>query len=497
MIFYEAFIVLLLAVALRYLPVFRCTTLSVWALPSAMILKALVGYIFLYIYSTHYGHGMLSADAGVFMRESKMLNDVFYISPGDYLKFLTGIDNNKELVHHYLGDTSHWDIVPQSIINDNRNILRLHSLIQFFSFGRAGIHTSIFSFFSLIASYQLFLAFRHYTKLNHNLVFVLILVVPSLLFWTSSVLKEPFMLLGIALFLRGLLDQVSRTKRIIYLLLSVFLMINFKPYVMIAILPAVLVAFSIIKLKKLKPILLFLGVIATGIAAIAIIKPIQEKFTTSISRKQFDFVNVAKGGLHAYADSCFYYFDADQFDRLNIDPKSDSVSIKKRVTADVLILENYAMPSKITFEPSDKRWKIYFMNYRCTGYIPLTPIDDSPKQLIKNIPEAYANTLLRPTINDPGSWLKYPAIAEMILIYLFLASALLQRRKLERVEISIVYGLITFILLMSLIIGWVTPVLGAINRYRSPVMLAFVLIAILIFNRPKSLIKWKAKTTSA
>ena len=75
--------------------------LGKWNIPLAFGLKVLVGLMFLFIYTEFYGDGSLSADAGSFMQESKIVNNVFYTSPLDYFKFLTGIGDNQELQHQY------------------------------------------------------------------------------------------------------------------------------------------------------------------------------------------------------------------------------------------------------------------------------------------------------------------------------------------------------------------------------------------------------------
>ena len=115
----------------------------------AFLFKVAAGFCFLYIYTEHYGEGALSEDANQFMNESKILNNVFYDSPSNYFKFLFGINDTNELVQQYLQNTDHWDMGAQAIINDNRNILRVHSLIHFFSFNYVSIHILIMCFISL------------------------------------------------------------------------------------------------------------------------------------------------------------------------------------------------------------------------------------------------------------------------------------------------------------------------------------------------------------
>ena len=112
----------------------RIESLSAWTSALTFSLKFGAGLIFLFIYTKYYGHGSLSADAGDFMSESKVLNDVFKQSPSDYFKLLFGWGDQSELIANYLSETKHWDAGAQSLLNDNRFLLKIHSLIHFFSF---------------------------------------------------------------------------------------------------------------------------------------------------------------------------------------------------------------------------------------------------------------------------------------------------------------------------------------------------------------------------
>lgn len=209
----------------------------------------------------------------------------------------------------------------------------------------------------------------------------------------------------------------------------------------------------------------------------------REKAIKTISRKQLDFKNVGRGGIHAYADTCFIYFSSDQIPYLTVD--GDSVSVKKNVTASILKLGQIDDPIPIQLEASDQKWLIYFQNVQCRGFIEISSINDSYLQLIKNIPEALVNTFFRPFLNDPGSWLKYPATIEVWIILSFLVYAIFKRRKLNTEERGILITLILFSIVLALIIGWVTPVLGAIARYRIPIYTVLVMIGFILLTTLK------------
>ena len=148
-----------------------------WLLPCGFLIKVAVGLYFLYIYTQVYGKGTLSADAGAFMSESKILNQVFYNSPLDYFKLLSGIGNNHELVLKHLSETSHWDAGAQAFISDNRNVIRVHSIIHFISLGNPTIHVIIMNFISILAIKQLFLTVKAKTQIKSILIFTSLILI--------------------------------------------------------------------------------------------------------------------------------------------------------------------------------------------------------------------------------------------------------------------------------------------------------------------------------
>ena len=102
-------------------------------------------------------------------------------------------------------------------------------------------------------------------------------------------------------------------------------------------------------------------------------------------------------------------------------------------------------------------------------------IDDSGWRMLKNTPLILSNVFIRPLPNDPGSVLKYPLFVENLVFIAFLLLSLFNRRKLTSEEKSWVIFLLFSAILLVLIIGWTTPVLGAIARYKMvPYLLLFI-----------------------
>jgi hypothetical protein len=474
---------------LRYWRPISIPDLYPWTISIAFALKVGMALCFLFVYTQVLGHGTLSEDAGVFMRESQMLHQVFWESPLTYFKFLTGIGETQPLIETYLPETTHWDVGAQSLINDNKNILRAHSLIHFISFNSEVIHAMICCIIGLIGVKQLYITVQPMIKLRKEIVFWALLLLPSLFFWTSSILKEPFMLLGFGLFLRGVLADIPLRKKWLLGIAGGLLLLGFKPYVFFMLIP-MLLFFGIVRLlprfKIVGALLILLGFFAISYS---LFPGPRDKAIHTISRKQFDFVQVGRGGLHVYADSLFYYFKTDQISALNQD--HDTVWLKHDIDAKILKLGEISDPIPIRLKADGARWIKYFENTQSDGFIAVTAINNSFTQLLKNIPEALYHSLIRPLPGDPGGALNWVAFLETLLLFSALIWAIVQRKKLTQIERVRIVGLLLFAVLLSLIIGWTTPVLGAIARYRIPVYVALLIVAGILYD-PSKKVKVKA-----
>jgi hypothetical protein len=480
---YISLIFIVFFLAFRYIKPLQINFINPWVTPITYTLKVLVGFSFIYIYTEVYGDGHLSADAGAFMNESATLNQVFYDSPINYLRLLVDKGDTDLLTHQYLGETSHWASGAQAIISENRNIMRVHSLIHFFSFGNAIVHLLVMCFLSLLGFKYLFEVLKERTQLNPTYLFLILLIFPSLLFWSSSILKEPIVLLGMGLFVRGILGKETLKKRWIIGILGALIILAFKSYILIAIIPAFIFYWGYKLMPKFKIISSLSLLVLITLGAVLVFPTKRDHVVHLFSRKQFDFKNVGQGGLHAHTDSCFYFFEGDQLDELIIE--GDFVSIDKEISAYKVQLGAMDKPRPIVLQPTGEKWPIYFQNRRSDGYIELTLIDDSFVQMIKNIPEALQNSLIRPFPNDPGSGIKYIAIVEMILLYLLFIYGIIKRRKINNEGWAIIISISIFVLSLALIIGWITPVLGAIVRYRIPAFLGILIISILMIQVPQ------------
>lgn len=471
-------------ILLRYLPIYKKEDLHPLIIPSAFILKFFTGILVIWIHEHVYRMDDFSHDGQRFLREGEYLYNVFSVSATDYFKLLTGIGETPELISKYLHMTNYWSAGDLTLINDSKNVIRMHSLIHFFSGGIRLIHVAVFCFFSLFGLIALHKAFARFIHMKKGHSFILLLIVPSTIFWSSSMMKEPFLFLGIGLFCFGLLGKTSRTIRIISILTSLILLIGFKPYVLVCLLATLLFIAWYNTTKQRLVISFFSFFLLIGIAAY-LLPNMRSAVVHHLTRKQFDFINVGQGGLHVQADSTFYYFQPYQYNHLRI--TGNVAQLIQPTEALYYRVGSKESPEKVFLSPSEEKWPIVYFKPGCESYIEITRIDESAVQLIKNIPEALFNTILRPLPFDNGSQLKYFAMFEVWLIIGLIIFTLFNKRTLEPNEKQIAVGLVFFALSLFVLIGWTTPVIGAIARYRFPAQLAIIVCCLLFIDTSK----WK------
>lgn len=486
MIAYIIFVFLLIIAILRYTPALRMPNSSPWLLPVGFVVKVAVSVFFLYVYSYHYGVGELTADPSAFMDESKILNAAFYESPTAYFRFLTGLDS-KALVAEYLSETTQWDAGSSKWFNDTKNLLRLHSLIHFISFNQTMIHLFVVSLISLLGLRFMTLAIIPYTHLKTTIIFLSLLLMPNALFWSSGLLKEPLIFFSIGLFIYSVLSNTSLFRKSLLIVVSILCMVGIKPYILVCIIPAIIIFMLFNYMKRTRTAIIITIVLITGSLLSLLSSPFQP-VVKKLSDQQFDFINIGKGGVFARADTCIYIIAGEDMPHVIVNQVDSTVILTKEIVGDYILPNAKKDKKRCMIQPNETPWKMYYEGEFSGSYIEITPIEQSGNQLLKNIPEAINNATFRPYPNDPPeSVFKYFSLIDgwgslLLLVITFFFF----RRKIDRKELSIIAALFVFSFILTLLIGWTTPVLGAIIRYKVPVQLAMMIVTLILFN-PKRL----------
>ena len=441
-------------------------------------------FAFILVFSQFYGNGTLCGDAYNFMNDSHILCEFGQNNPLEYLKLLVGIADEPLLFEQtILGETDIWSYGENGdFINDNRLIIRINSVVHFISFGNIYTHAVILSFLSylgILLTYQTFAGFMA----NKNLFFLLLVAFPSLAFWSSGITKESLLILSLGLFFFGLfrLIKLFSALNILVLVIGILMLLFNKPHVGLTVL-ALAPIFVIGHFTNWKKGLLYVFPLAIVIVLIGLTyAPSQLNLLDKVSYKQKDLINMGKGGIFFVTDSSFCTFDYEQLDNFKTEPNKKITVLKKTAGEYKLFGPHAFHPFSIV--PSPTQYDVYLLQPPSLSYIPVTPINYNRSALFTTLPEILQNTIIRPYPWDPGSALKYFPFTSNLLLIAFAVFVLFNRKKTNPEEKYLVGYFLISALLILMLIGWTTPILGAIVRYKIAAEF-LLLIALCITLKP-------------
>lgn len=393
------------------------------------ILKIIAGLLVWAVYTFYYTD-RITADIYKYFDASKIMFDALKTNPLHFLKMLTGIGNDTPEFIPYYDKMNFWSRqIESSIYNDSHTIIRFNTLVRFFSFGYYNVHTVFICFLSLIgltAIYKTFYPALHDKKQE---LFVAVFLIPSVLFWGSGVLKE-----GIILFALGLLiyycNQLFKIKAIVICLAVGLILALSKFYVWLAIMPGLIFMVWMNKSNGTKKALKFVTIICiTALVGLNIdtFSSIQNPLVT-LSQKQMEFNALAQGAL------------TDAYNRPI--PVAGSV-------------------------------------------IQINTLEPTLASLIKNSPQAFSNSFFRPFIWELKSPMMVVAGIENILILSFTLLCILFIKPLSKVKWEYILFCASFVIIQFLIIGYTTPIIGAIERYKVPALPFLLITFLLLLDKEK------------
>jgi len=126
---------------------FELEEISKNTLSVIFIIKLFFGFLVWVVYTYYYTYRP-TADVFKYFDASEVMFNVLKKKPIHFIKILLGIDCNGTEFYDYYDKMNYWNNSVNSIIyNDNRLIIRVNTIIRFFSLGYFHVHTVFFSFF--------------------------------------------------------------------------------------------------------------------------------------------------------------------------------------------------------------------------------------------------------------------------------------------------------------------------------------------------------------
>lgn len=396
------------------LPFFRDEHISRKAFVGAFLLKFMAGLSLWAIYSFYYPMKGHS-DAFNYYDEAMVLHQALYEDPEAYADILLGLGVQEDDAQHYIERTSHW-IKPYNygVMNDNRTVIRANMLCRLFSFGYYHVHTAIFCFISFLGMMALYKSFVRFTPKKRYGAYLSVFLIPSLVFWGSGVLKEGVLLFGLGFFVYQWVRLIE--DRSWWAL----------PW-------ALLFSLLLVSIKTYVLMALIPGLISYWIA------------TTLRGRHTLASFLAGHGLLGSLAfllPVLGVPYDIP-----------DMLQLKQRDFYNVAEMHN-------------------------AGSVIQAPSFENSFELLVSIPHAIWNALFRPHVFEMEKILYVPPAFENLFLLLCLLVAVLYWKR-PAFDFRPFYAwTISFVLMLAMVIGLVTPVLGAIIRYQIP-LLPFYTFAVL------------------
>ncbi len=370
------------------------------------LLKVAAGILLTLIY-TYYYTDQAKADIYRYFNDSKVISSVLFVDPMAWLKIMTGFGIDEPEVFNYVLPTQYFSHPGSDIVTNNTFIIRVNVLFNYLSFSNIYINTLFLNFASFIGLTALFKALRPYFAGFQQILFVPLFLLPSVLFWSSGLLKESLLFAALGIYWFTEIDQkFSSWQRISVGLIAVFFLAYTK-------LQVAIIAFVFVNgFWSWRKYSIYTRLLASVIA-VAYLSYFYGNYACYILiEKRNEFIELA------ITESAGSSFDAN-------------------------ILE------------------------------PTIP------NLIKLLPEAFINSVLRPFVWDGGKVFQKVFAVENLF---FLLAVLLPLRyfKLPKDEkLLLCLTFLFFALANYMIIGITVPVMGAIVHYRV-IAAPFLLLAFLL-----------------
>lgn len=222
---------------------FKCLQLQglrSWLTVALLGLKFIAGLALWYIYTFHYTD-VRNNDAHKFFSDAVVLQQIRTENSEAFTHFMIGSPTAEEQ-EQYGGRLLNWERnFDEAPVNENRTAIRLNALFLFITGKSYFAHIAIFCFLSLAGFVWMVNSIFKNVAPQNKLLAYLVLLLPSVLFWNSGVMKEPVLIFGLGLFIAGLTRLApSPVKGGALLVTGMLVLLSIKFYVLLCLLPAAL-----------------------------------------------------------------------------------------------------------------------------------------------------------------------------------------------------------------------------------------------------------------
>jgi len=393
----------------------------------------IVPYLFVFLFLLKAAAGIFAGelylkkydggDSFSFFKESKVITASAHENAIDFILMTTGFADEKEFFSAY-GTVRSWD--NQDVVyNDNKTIIRINAVIGLFSMGIYNVHVVFFAFISMMGLMAIYKGIRTLTDKNPYLILAAVFLVPGVVFWLSMASKESILVFAMGMMFYHcvrLLTVSNSFGNIAGMFLAGFLFIHIKAYLLVLITPCLL-AFT------------WVAVTDNRMAVL--------KYTVVYLIMGIIFFNI--------------HYLLDGFDPVNI-------IFMKRMNFEAFV---DAFPGGMN------------------SYIELPVIDSSWQSMLLSGPIAAFAVLTRPYIWESESLLiTFAAIENILLIVIIVSGLIYFNAAAYKKNVNLIMFSVCFVISVYILIGLTSPVMGAMVRYKVPVLPFLCIIPILLSGPP-------------
>ena len=391
----------------------------------AFAVKLIAAFAMWFIYTNHYPDRS-KADIFRYYDDAKVFQHLLKDHKLEYFKFFYQDQSSDENVNVVLKYTNNWETHNgNTLFGSNRLIIRTNMLLNLISLGSYGVHAIVFSFLAFMGLFWIFRFFYRQLPERKWLIFLAVFAFPSIVFWSSGILKESLIFFFIGLILNcgsfALKGRKPIARSILVLVAFIFLF-QTRAIIALILIPIVLgYLWNHIKPQR-RAFLPYFIMLFIGLSVLT--------ESERITGKDFYGILVEKRMA---------------FEELANNSKSNNEVLNIQYTAD--------------------------------GY-----------SILKSTPIALINTIFRPSPWEANGPLMWAASLENILLFLMLILLVIYPIPIIENKKLLWFALL-FALANLTVVGLTTPILGAISRYRIIGLLFFLIAYIQLIDFKKLLKK--------
>lgn len=404
------------------LPFFQTEGISRRTLSGIFLLKISAGIAMWALYTFYYPD-RATADIFKFFDDSKVMYNALWTDPGDYFKMLFGYQNDNELFNErYYRVMNNWYREYESNLkNDAHTMIRWNAVVQLFSFGHYNVHAVFMCFLSLVGLTALFKVFRE--KVKSPLLVFAVFLLPSLLFWSSGVLKEGLLIFGMGLVVWNyfkLLNGCIKWYDMLFAFGGLILLFYLKIYVLAAM----------------------------AISFVAYAWARKDTGWKAFGKFSIVGISIVLLGLNLH----------------HIVPGYNVMELLALKQKDFIGLATHL---------------------KAGSQITVAPLEPNVWSFLRNSPEALYISLCEPWFFNFNSPFMLLSGLENLLVLLCISTAIFFRKKWQDLDQALFWFCLFFVVIMFLLIGWTTVVSGAVVRYKIPAMPFLLFMLLLLVDTHK------------